>query len=163
MGVATIFSFGGIILRFLDHKKKSGWAWSAVTDSGGRVRPLRGMSAVPKTEGAARSRHHTLICLKRGAFTIQSAGVRRNPVKAEGGCVNDKRWRNLTFCWFFFLSLEQGLPNFLVFTRSPAFYLNTCQWGSSCINKAAQQAGQREASAFISETMTLWSPPSDNK
>lgn len=46
-----------------------------------------------KKGAGARSRYHTLICLRRGKLTIQSAGVHRNPVKAEGegGCINDKR------------------------------------------------------------------------
>lgn len=51
-----------------------------------------------KKGAGARSRYHTLICLKRASLTIQSAGVRRNPVKA-GGCVNDKRQKQpLLFC-----------------------------------------------------------------
>lgn len=47
-----------------------------------------------KKGAGARSRYHTLICLRRGKLTKQSAGVHRNPVKAGGGgggCINDKR------------------------------------------------------------------------
>lgn len=50
-----------------------------------------------KNRAGARSRYHTLICLKRASLTIQSAGVQRNPVKArlelggKGGHVNNKR------------------------------------------------------------------------
>lgn len=51
-----------------------------------------------KNREGARSRYHTLICLKRASLTIQSAGVQRNPVKARlelwwwwGGHVNNKR------------------------------------------------------------------------
>lgn len=46
-----------------------------------------------KTGEGVRSRYHTLICLRRGSPTIQSAGVRRNSVKAGGGSgrANDKR------------------------------------------------------------------------
>lgn len=48
-----------------------------------------------KTREGARSRYHTLICLKRASLTKQSAGVQRNPVKARlelgGGHVNNKR------------------------------------------------------------------------
>lgn len=68
-----------------------------------------------KKGAGARSRYHTLICLKRASLTIQSAGVHRNPVKA-GGCVNDKRQKQPHF-----LSLKQGPPNFrmlLVFTKT---------------------------------------------
>lgn len=37
-----------------------------------------------KSGAGARSRYHTLICLKGAGLTIQSAGVHRNPVKARG-------------------------------------------------------------------------------
>lgn len=38
-----------------------------------------------KAGEGVRSRYHTLICLRRGGPTMQSAGVRRNSVKADGG------------------------------------------------------------------------------
>lgn len=52
---------------------------------------------ITKTREGARSRYHTLICLKRASLTMQSAGVPRNQVKAKlelgvgGGHVNNKR------------------------------------------------------------------------
>lgn len=86
-----------------------------------------------KRGAGARSRYHTLICLKRASLTIQSAGVHRNPVKA-GGCVNDKRQKQPHF-----LSLQQGPPNLrvlLVFHQNQG-YLHAFQWGYSCIKKEA--------------------------
>lgn len=63
--------------------------------------PLRGgvccSILMTKREAGARSHYHILICLKRAPLTIQSAGVRRNPAKAGGGCVNDKRQKQPHF------------------------------------------------------------------
>lgn len=90
----------------------------AGTGSSYSVPSLRGVCCsilMTKKGAGARSRYHTLICLKRASLTIQSAGVHRNPVKA-GGCVNDKRQKQPHF-----LSLKQGPPNFrvlLVFTKT---------------------------------------------
>lgn len=50
-----------------------------------------------KTREGARSRYHTLICLKRASLTIQSAGVQRNPEKARlelGGVMSITKGRN---------------------------------------------------------------------
>lgn len=50
-----------------------------------------------KSRKGARSRYHTLICLKRASLTIQSAGVQRNPAKARlelGGVMSITKERN---------------------------------------------------------------------
>lgn len=108
--------------------------WSAGTGSSYSVPSPRGVCCsilMTKRGAGARSRYHTLICLKRASLTIQSAGVHRNLVKA-GGCVNDKRQKQPHF-----LSLKQGPPNFrvlLVFHQNQG-YLHAFQWGYSCIKK----------------------------
>lgn len=66
---------------------------SAGTGSSYSVPSPRGVCCsilMTKRGAGARSRYHTLICLKRASLTMQSAGVHRKGVKA-GGCVNDKR------------------------------------------------------------------------
>lgn len=132
MGVATGFSYGGEVppppVRL--------HMWSAGTGSSYSVPSPRGVCCsilMTKRGAGAKSRYHTLICLKRASLTIQSAGVHRNPVKA-GGCVNDKRQQQPHF-----LSLQQGPPNLrvlLVFHQNQG-YLHAFQWGYSCIKKEA--------------------------
>lgn len=70
-------------------------------------------------ETSGRSHYHSPFCLKRTSFTIQSAGVPRNPVKA-GGCLKDKRQKQPDF-----LSVKQGL---LVIHQNQ-LYLCALQWG----------------------------------
>lgn len=112
----TGFSYGGDIppsitrhpsspLPFLqsgctcEEKEGTGSSYSAPSPRGVCCSIL-----MTKRGAGARSRYHTLICLKRASLTIQSAGVHRNPVKAGGvgcgggdGCINDKRQKQPHF------------------------------------------------------------------
>lgn len=104
-----------------------------------------------ETSGGARSHYHGPICLKRASFTIQSAGVPRNPVKA-GGCLNDKTGTTSLF---------------VSETRAAQFhqnqgYLHALQWGYSCIKKEAllhRQVSLVVEPFFLPETIALSPPP----
>lgn len=132
------------------------------TGSSNSVPSPRGVCSsilMTKRGTGARSRYHTLICLKRASFTIQSAGVHRNPVKA-GGWVIDKRQKQPHF-----LSLKQGLPNFrmpLGFHQNQG-YLHAFQWGHPCIKKKAVLLSPVVKPFFRAETMDFWCLPLDDK
>lgn len=82
-----------------------------------------------KRGAGARSHYHTLICLKRASFTIQAAGVHRNPVKA-GGCITDKK----ETAFFFFCPRSKGYPVWerCLFFNQCRGQLHVFQWDRSC-------------------------------
>lgn len=77
-----------------------------------------------------KSLSYTHLFKKRASLTIQPAGVRRNPVKAWGSCVNDKRWKQPHFLW-----LKQGLRAVGLYQNQGHLY--AFQWVYSCMKKEA--------------------------